>query len=230
MGDVVPRGEGAVHHAGVSSRREDVGAAALRRQAGAHRGHAGRRDGLLRGRRAVATHQASGPATDPAHYARGASRQALVPATPPGTSRRPPQPASGCSTQSGLAVSAAVQSQPLNRLAANLEELRLDGWPHPVPRLPSGWWPMEKDLVTRLYSSSQARRSRRSGAPTTAGASTQRTSYVKTRWPTSTGRSSPACRAGWRSSGSPRCSSSRRGDNVNSAGARASARPTCQWR
>ena len=147
---------GAVHHAGVGSRREDVGAAALHRQAGRHRGHAGRRW--------TATWAAScghppGPVGRPT--TRRTTPEAMAGkrwfGDAPGTSRRPPRNL-GLLDSVGVAVSAAVQAS-LNRLAANSRSWGSTGWPRRCPEYARLVADGERTW-SRLCSSSQTRRSR----------------------------------------------------------------------
>ena len=95
----------------------------------------------------------------------------------------------------GSPVSAAVQASPRNRLAANLEEEGLDGMASSVPGIRQGWCRWREDLVTTMLELTDAQVAAKR-APTTAGASAWRTSTSSRRWPTSTGRSSPACARG----------------------------------
>ena len=127
------RGQGAGHDAGQRARRAHVGAQALHRQARPHRLHARRRDGLLRRRRAGGDARGGRAGLRPGALRRGHGREALVRRRRRrhrGGRRRQPRAAR---LDRGLAVSAAVQASPLNRLAANLEELGLEGMASSVP-------------------------------------------------------------------------------------------------
>lgn len=127
------RGQGAGHDAGQRARGGDVGAQALHRQAGPRRLHARRRDGLLRRRRAGGHPRGGRARLRPGPLRRGHGREALVRRRRRrhrGGRRGQPRAAR---LDRGLAVSAAVQASPLNRLAANLEELGLEGMASSVP-------------------------------------------------------------------------------------------------
>lgn len=81
----------------------------------------------------VATHVAGGPAYDPAHYAEAMAGKRWF-----GDAAGDIEAAAAANlglldSIGGLAVSAAVQASPLNRLAANLEELGLEGMASSVP-------------------------------------------------------------------------------------------------
>ena len=126
------RGQGAGHDAGERARRAHVGAQALHRQARPHRLHARRRDGLLRRRRAGGHARGGRAGLRPGALRRGHGRQAVVRRRRRrhrGGRRGQPRPA----RLDRGSLSARRAGQPLNRLAANLEELGLEGMASSVP-------------------------------------------------------------------------------------------------
>lgn len=123
-------------------------------------------------------------------------------------------------------MSAAVQASPLNRLAANLEELGLEGMASSVPEYVRLVADGRKSLVDAMLELTDAQIALKRRADDERRTRMANFPYIKTLADFDWGFQ-PSVPRGWSSSW-PRSSSSTAATTSCSSAARASARPTCR--
>lgn len=124
-------------------------------------------------------------------------------------------------------MSAAVQASPLNRLAANLEELGLEGMASSVPEYVRLVADGRKSLVDAMLELTDAQIALKRRADDERRTRMTQLPYIKTLADFDWGFQ-PSVPRGWSSSW-PRSGSSTAATTSCSSAARASARPTCRW-